>query len=246
MPRGMSRESEYLELIYNLHSICEALIHDGFESADAMLMQRLNLIKSLNGGTISVVDGLILVTSLNRCIYDFFQFYMHISFTACCYRCRVNARQTNGDENIIRSARTVLKEYEAAYIQSRELSGYLDRARSYIRSHLSEELTLETVGKAVHVSEGYLSHIFSSLAGQTFVSYVRDERMALARQLLNGTELSIDEAAAQCGFSSPNYFATVFKKYMGTTPLRYRKNRSTNGLYDSQGQQFRRRSPKRV
>ncbi len=216
-------KTEYLELLYNLHNICEALIYDGIDGAEALLMQRLNLIRSLNDGAISVFDGLILITSLNRCIYDFFQFYMHISFTACCYKCSaivIDAENKNID--ITEAALTVLRAYNDAYTGSRELSSYFEKARSYIRSHISEDLTLSSVGKAIHISGGYLSHIFSSLAGQTFCSYVRDERMTLARQLLQGTNLSIDEIAAQTGFSSPGYFASVFKRYMGISPSAYR------------------------
>ena len=39
---------------------------------------------------------------------------------------------------------------------------------------------------------------------------------------------SIDEISNRCGFSSPNYFSMVFKKYMGQTPTAYRKNKGSN------------------
>ena len=52
--------------------------------------------------------------------------------------------------------------------------------------------------------------------------------MALARQLLNKTDDSIDEISNRCGFNSPNYFSMVFKKYMGQTPTAYRKNKGSN------------------
>ena len=104
----------------------------------------------------------------------------------------------------------------------------MEKARSYIREHLAEKLTLTIVAKAVHISSSYLSRVFTTLAGQSFCDYICDERMALARQLLNKTDDSIDEISNRCGFSSPNYFSMVFKKYMGQTPTAYRKNKGSN------------------
>ena len=66
------KDAAYLELIYNLHSICEALAYDGLESACAMLKERIKHVAAMHGGIIPTIDGMILVTSLNRGLYDFF------------------------------------------------------------------------------------------------------------------------------------------------------------------------------
>ena len=55
----------------------------------------------------------------------------------------------------------------------------MEKARSYIREHLAEKLTLTIVAKAVHISSSYLSRVFTALAGQSFCDYICDERMAL-------------------------------------------------------------------
>jgi AraC-type DNA-binding domain-containing proteins len=218
-------ESEYLELLYNLHHVCESLIYDGPDVAEDLLRQRIRQITAANGGNFPVLDGLIMVTSLNRCIYDFFQFYFHISFTGCCSRNRVNDCEAKTWEDVFAAGSKVLRDYHRAYTESRGLSGHMEKARCYIRSHLADELSLKSVGDAIHISGGYLSRIFSTLTGQTFCDYVRDERMAAARQLLAGTDLSIDAIAEKCGFGSSGYFATVFKGYMGKTPSEYRSRK---------------------
>ena len=222
----MTHTNTYLESLYNLHSICEALAYDGLESARAMLGERLGQLAQANGGVIPTVDGMILVTSLNRSLYDFFQFYMHVSFTKCCYENRVQLKLMKDNEAIYQAGAKVLSDYYQAFSDKREFCNHMEKARSYIREHLAEKLTLSTVANAVHLSASYLSHIFSSLAGQSFCDYIRDERIALARQLLNKTEDTIDEISVRCGFSSPNYFSMVFKKYMGQTPSEYRKNKA--------------------
>ena len=218
-------DAAYLELIYNLHSICEALAYDGLESARAMLSERIKHVAAAHGGAIPTVDGMILITSLNRSLYDFFQFYLHVSFTKCCYENRVHLDMMRDNEAIYRAGVKVLSDYNHAFSDNREICNHMEKARSYIREHLADKLTLSIVAGAVHISSSYLSHIFSVLAGQSFCDYICDERMALARHLLNKTDEPIDEISNRCGFSSPNYFSMVFKKYMGQTPSTYRKIR---------------------
>lgn len=51
------------------------------------------------------------------------------------------------------------------------------------------------------------------------LSRIRIER---AKHLLRETNLSITEIAGQCGFSSSQRFATVFKKFSDMSPRHYR------------------------
>ena len=50
-------------------------------------------------------------------------------------------------------------------------------------------------------------------------------RVSKAIELLNSTSLSITEISAECGFNDSNYFATVFKKIVGTSPNLFRPKR---------------------
>ena len=47
--------------------------------------------------------------------------------------------------------------------------------------------------------------------------------MEKAKQLLLNRELSITEVAAYTGYSDPNYFSKVFRKYTSMSPRRYRE-----------------------
>lgn len=220
----LTLKSEYMELIYNLHSVCEALIYDGLNSAIAMFGERIRRVSILSGGKIPEVEGMIIITSLNRCLYDFFQFYTHLSLTECCWRNRVQAGTIETDEDIHRTGIRVLEDYYSLFARNREWCSHMEKARVYIREHLNEPLTLQSVGKAIHISGGYLSRIFSNLAGQTFCDYVREERIAFSRKLLAGTDMTVEAIAARCGFNTSNYFATVFKQYMGQSPTAYRNS----------------------
>jgi AraC-like DNA-binding protein len=57
----------------------------------------------------------------------------------------------------------------------------------------------------------------------TPAEYLTRLRMKKAKQLLKISKKSITEIAFDLGFSSSQYFATVFKKVTGITPRFYRK-----------------------
>lgn len=221
-PKTLNEEK--LELIYNLHSICEVLMHDSVEAAEALFAERVKAVSALSHGGVSMKDGMIMLTSLNRGLYDFFQFYLHASFTECCHSNEAmnfaNALKTN--EDLIFTGTSILKDYYEYYCAAKSECDHLERARGHIREHISERLTLESVSSAINISSSYLSRIFSAVAGQTFSEYIRDERIALACKLLRASNISIDDVSERCGFSTPNYFSTVFKKCIGQAPTSYR------------------------
>lgn len=73
------------------------------------------------------------------------------------------------------------------------------------------------------VTESYVSRIFQHFSNMTFTEYVRSERLKKAEQLLNETDLTIDEIAWHCGFQSSSYFIKLFRKTYHTSPGFYRR-----------------------
>ena len=56
-----------------------------------------------------------------------------------------------------------------------------------------------------------------------FNTFLRQERVRKAKELLLTTELRIYEISEECGFSNANYFSYVFKQETGEKPLDYQK-----------------------
>ena len=104
-------------------------------------------------------------------------------------------------------------------------SSLLEPALSRIREAYAEPLTLESVARRANISAYYLSHLFQSELGETFVGYLTRTRMEAARGLLERTSLSAQEIAARVGYGDPSYFSKVFKKATGRTPHKYRRGR---------------------
>ena len=105
----------------------------------------------------------------------------------------------------------------------RQGGGIVDSAIEYIDLHYTEEnISLNTVARAINVSTNYLSAVFSQKMGLSFVEYLTQKRMARARQLLRQGGKRSGEVAAEVGYRDPRYFSFVFKKTQGCTPREFR------------------------
>ena len=94
----------------------------------------------------------------------------------------------------------------------------------YIRDHLAEDLTLESIARIAQLSPNYFSSLFRRITGQALWDYVTARRIEHAMQLLdldNGQ--TVLDIAACCGFNNTANFNRMFRKYAGCTPSEYRR-----------------------
>ena len=101
--------------------------------------------------------------------------------------------------------------------------GYVENACRYIRSHINETIKVSDIAASVPINAAYLQRLFKKIKGQTLISYINQQRMALACQLLTRTDLDIAELALSLGFGSQQYFSTLFKQVVGISPRQYRR-----------------------
>ena len=102
-------------------------------------------------------------------------------------------------------------------------SEHISNIEAYINANLLSKITLSDVAASVHLSSKQISRIIEREYGCTFVELLTQKRLATAEMLLKNTDMKISDIAAQTFGSSEAYFYTVFKKNMGTTPRKYRK-----------------------
>ena len=101
--------------------------------------------------------------------------------------------------------------------------GFIHRATEYIERHLGERLSIETLCAKLFVSKNYLYKSFHSFFGKTVGEYITDKRIERAKTLLTTTERRAAEIADEVGIDNHTYFARLFKKKTGLSPIGYRK-----------------------
>jgi len=100
--------------------------------------------------------------------------------------------------------------------------GRLARLLDYIRAHLAEAHTLASLAARAAMSTRTLQREFVAATGQSPQEWLIGERLARARELLEGSRLSTQSVAARVGMGSAESLRHHFRQRLGTTPARYR------------------------
>ena len=94
----------------------------------------------------------------------------------------------------------------------------------YMKTHLSEPVSLEELGRLTDYSSLHILRLFKRDTQKTPHAYLTGLRMAFARELLAEDELSVAQIAERCGFVSESHFQSLFKRQTGMTPGQYRRH----------------------
>lgn len=102
----------------------------------------------------------------------------------------------------------------------------LHAAVCFIQEHFQEAIGLPEIAESAGLSREYLCQIFKKHTGATLLEYLTGTRLSEAKVLLLAhPEKTIGEIARLCGFDSPSYFCSVFKKYEHMTPRQFSRKR---------------------
>lgn len=98
------------------------------------------------------------------------------------------------------------------------------QVKNYIDTHFDEQFTLQDISDAIRVSPYHLAHMFKENTGYSPMQYTVRRRLGEAQSMLITTSLSVTEIALSVGFGNPCHFNTMFSKYIGMSPSRYRSS----------------------
>lgn len=98
-----------------------------------------------------------------------------------------------------------------------------DRIITYINSNLSQPLTVSDIAAVLNLSNSRTGHVIKELFQMTCPELIMSTKIQEAVRLLIMTDRSIISIALSLGFNDQNYFTKVFKKKIGTPPLKYRQ-----------------------
>lgn len=97
------------------------------------------------------------------------------------------------------------------------------QVKTYIKEHLQEDMSRESLASMVYLNADYLSHLFKKETGYSLTNYIIEERIKKAKILLADRNMNVRDIAISCGFQNISYFSRQFKKSTGMTPREFRK-----------------------
>jgi len=99
----------------------------------------------------------------------------------------------------------------------------IETVLQFIERNLCKGVTLEDAADFAHVSSCYLSRLFRKEMNMTFISYIKEQRIERAKQLLQNSDQPITNVSLDLSYADANYFCKAFKKEVGISPSEYRQ-----------------------
>lgn len=110
----------------------------------------------------------------------------------------------------------------------------MERVVQYIESNYSHELRLEQLANIFGYNSAYLGKVFHQYTGENFNNYLDRIRITEAKRLLALDEYKVYEVAEMVGYTNINYFHNKFKKYVGISPLSYKRQSKGEAFNDTE------------
>jgi len=105
-----------------------------------------------------------------------------------------------------------------------ELMTPIERSVHYMKEQIDTPFTMTEVAEFMNMNPSYFSRYFKEEMGVSFIEYVKKVKVERAKELLTTSNMRIYEISSALGYSSVQYFSTLFKSITGVTPQEY-KNR---------------------
>lgn len=109
----------------------------------------------------------------------------------------------------------------------------IDNALHYINENYTKDITIQDIAEHANVHKSYLSHKFKEQVGISLWTYLVLRRLYKFNSLIHENR-SMENIAYDVGFKNYSNFFKLYKKYMGITPMEFKKqsleNNNTSGL----------------
>jgi AraC-like DNA-binding protein len=93
---------------------------------------------------------------------------------------------------------------------------------NFVDQNLDKPISLADLAKAAGLSPMYFAAQFRAATGLRPHDYLLQRRIERAKELLAVPNSRLIEIALEVGFQTQAHFTTVFKRFVGTTPARWR------------------------
>ncbi len=91
-----------------------------------------------------------------------------------------------------------------------------------VEKYADPQLCLNEIADKFNITSSYVSQLFKRELRQNFASYLVSVRMNKATELLQKTDLTIEEISESVGYNSAHAFRRAFKRVYGITPTNFK------------------------
>ncbi|MFN8354249.1 MAG: AraC family transcriptional regulator [Spirosomataceae bacterium] len=114
-----------------------------------------------------------------------------------------------------------LTKQEEAHVSDSLMMSYFRKFQQNIKRSEYHK-SIPAFADELNISPVHLNRICKAVAGKSAIELVHQNLISEAQKYLLHTAYSVSEIAYLLQFEYPNYFAKLFKKYVGVSPLEYR------------------------
>ena len=116
-------------------------------------------------------------------------------------------------------------------------SQFLYDVLAYVTDHYTEDLSLDSISKALGIGKNKISQFFSQSLHVNFRRFLNTLRIEKSCVLLQDPSLSIKEVGYMCGFENTRTFHRLFQEERNMTPREFREqvNSGWMTVQDSEG-----------
>lgn len=105
----------------------------------------------------------------------------------------------------------------------RNISLQLESAIEYVEKNYAGNFKIVDLANECHMSETHFRRIFQEKMNMTPVEYVNFVRVRKACELIDKTDISMEDVAEKVGFVTPSTFNRNFRRIIGTSPYQWKK-----------------------
>lgn len=99
----------------------------------------------------------------------------------------------------------------------------LEKAIDYVEKNYFNNFRISDLAAVCHMSETHFRRIFQEKMNMTPIEYVNFVRIKKACELIDKTDISMEEVAQKVGFITPSTFNRNFRRIVGTSPYQWKK-----------------------
>jgi AraC family transcriptional regulator len=93
-----------------------------------------------------------------------------------------------------------------------------------VRSRFREKLSFAALARELGIHPVHLARTCRRVENRTLGEYVQSLRVRYACEMLGNRDFSLVQLAFDAGFADQSHFTRMFKKFVGTTPARFRES----------------------